>query len=154
MKNAPTHPLNTRLVRIIARKFAGTNLAEEDLVQEGLLAYMRAEATFDPDKEVKFETYANRVITNRFIDLARKQGEAVSELREEVISNGVTIDDEMNLLEIKKILHEQVGELERAIFNSYIEGFTYEEISKIFELPRKKIDNTVQKVKKIIKGNF
>jgi RNA polymerase sigma factor (sigma-70 family) len=146
--------LNTRLIRTIARKFVTNGGAEEDLVQEGMLAYMRAEATFKPDTGVKFETYASRVIKNRFIDLLRKKSKTTTEFNDDTTRGDFDFDDEVNLIIIRKILHDDVNELERAIFNSYIEGFTYEEISKIFELPRKKIDNIVQKVKRIIKEHL
>jgi RNA polymerase sporulation-specific sigma factor len=143
----------TRLIRILARKFSGSAIPEEDLVQEGMLAYIRASQTFNPDAGVKFETYASRVITNRFIDLLRKTHDT-SELIESNIEGNFSMDDQVSLLEIKKILASRVNELERAIFNSYIEGFSYDEIGKIFTLPRKKIDNTVQKVKRIIKSQI
>ena len=144
--------MDTRLVRIIARKFASTDFPEEDLVQEGLLAYIKAESSYKPELGIKFETYASRVIRNRFIDLVRKKRPELKIFNDDTTRGEQTFEDDVNLFIIKKILHESVSELERAIFNSYIEGFTYEEISKIFELPRKKIDNIVQKVKKIIKS--
>ena len=140
-----------RLVRIIARGFIkSTGLPEDDLVQEGMLALMRARDTFDEKRDVKFETYASRVITNRFIDLQRKRHDDA--VFDDEVAHGVPdFNDRVALAEIKKILREHATDLERAIFNSYVEGFSYDEISKIFELPRKKIDNTVQKVKKLIK---
>jgi len=144
----------TRLVRILARKFANAQTDEEDLFQEGMLAYIKAESTFNPTRDVKFETYASRVITNRFIDILRKQGSDAVELQEENTIGDFNMDDEVNLIEIRKILREKVNDMERAVFNSYIEGFSYEEIGKIFELPRKKIDNIVQKVKRIIKSEM
>jgi len=147
--------INDRLIRILARKFATPSSPEDDLFQEGTLAYMRALQTFDPTRDTKLETYASRVITNRFIDISRRQADSVVELVEDEMSGASypanSLDDEMNLQEIKKILATHVADLDRAIFNSYIEGFSYEEMGKIFDLPRKKIDNTVQKVKKIIK---
>lgn len=129
-------------------------MGEEDLFQEGMLAFMRAEMTFNAAAGVKFETYASRVITNRFIDLARKSRKNTTFNEETAAPNDTDFDDAVKLIEIKKVLHDRMNELDRAIFNSYIEGFSYEEISKIFELPRKKIDNIVQKVKRVIKENM
>jgi RNA polymerase sporulation-specific sigma factor len=147
--------MDTRLVRILARKYANANLTEEDLVQEGMLAWIKAETTFKPETGVKFETYASRVIRNRFIDLLRKRPAGKSAvLCEESTSGDYHFDDEVDLIEIHKIIDGVVKPLDRAIFNSYIEGFTYEEIGKIFNLTRKKIDNTVQKVKKLIKSKY
>jgi len=149
---------SVRLVRIIARKFSNTGLPEEDLVQEGLLGYMKAEMTFKPESGFKFETYASRVISNRFIDIIRRKrhmgNDGLGSLSGREIAGDFSLDDQVNLIEIKNILSDRVPELERAIFNSWIQGFSYEEISKIFDLPRKKIDNTVQKVKKIVKAHI
>ncbi|MDR0462160.1 MAG: sigma-70 family RNA polymerase sigma factor [Christensenellaceae bacterium] len=148
--------MNERIPRILARKYATNRLAEEDLFQEGMLAYMKAEATFNPERGVTMETYASRVIRNRFIDILRKE-HGSTELDEET-TDGATgsfsFDDEVNLIEIKKILAQNVSDIERAVFNSYIEGLSYDEMGKIFDMNRKKIDNTVQKVKKIIKSHI
>jgi len=143
--------MNDRLIRALARKYATPQLREEDLVQEGNLAFIKAEKTFDNKKGVPFDAYATHVIKNRFIDLLRKTHDTPAQFNDETMQSEINFDDEIKLIEIKKILLNSVAEIDRAIFNSYIEGFTYEEISKIFDLPRKKIDNTVQKVKKIIK---
>jgi RNA polymerase sigma factor (sigma-70 family) len=139
-----------RIVVILARKFAHSHEDEEDLIQEGMLAYYRAQQTYKPDQNAKFETYASRVITNRFIDLARKRHTDTSFDEEHALAD-TNFDDAVDISEIKRVLSQNVPDLERAIFNSYIEGFSYEEIGKIFDLTPKKIDNTVQKVKKIIK---
>lgn len=45
----------------------------EDVVSEGLLALMSSIDKFDPEKGVKFETYASKRIRGMVIDLARKQ---------------------------------------------------------------------------------
>ena len=143
------------LVKLVTRKFLSTLTSEQDLFQEGMIAYMRATQTFDPTRDAKLETYATRVITNRFIDLLRRQNpDADTKIDHERTESDFSMEDQMNLIEIKKILATKVGEIERAIFKSYIEGFSYEEISAIFDQPRKKIDNTVQKVKQTIRANM
>ena len=41
-----------------ARKLAGPFLDEEDLVQEGYIGLLRAAKRFDPDRGIRFSTYA------------------------------------------------------------------------------------------------
>lgn len=41
-----------------ARKLAGPFMSEEDLVQEGYIGLLRAAKRFDPDREIRFSTYA------------------------------------------------------------------------------------------------
>lgn len=149
---------DNRLVAAVVRKFARSHVSEQDLHQEGMLALIKARTTFNPDAGVKFETYASRVITNRIIDVLRKQRDAApgrfagSETSADQIPADFSMENEVNLLEVKRFLRERCTEIERAVFNSYIEGFSYSEIGKIFELTPKKIDNIIQKVKRLIKS--
>jgi RNA polymerase nonessential primary-like sigma factor len=98
-----------------AQKLAGPFLDEEDLVQEGYIGLMRAAKRFDPDRDIRFSTYARwwvRAQMTRAIDNDGRQmripGCASEQLRKirKVIRNmgasGVTpsVDDlalELNL---------------------------------------------------------
>ncbi len=80
-----THDINLRndivmryleLVRIIALslrniyiKYAGT----DDIINEGVLALISAVDTFDLDRGVKFETYANIKVKGAIVDFVRHQ---------------------------------------------------------------------------------
>lgn len=45
----------------------------DDIVNEGVIALIKAVETFDPSRNVKFETYANLKIKGAVIDFVRKQ---------------------------------------------------------------------------------
>lgn len=151
---------NKRLVTILARKFTTSELSEQDLFQEGMIALLKAKQTFKADSGAKFETYASRCIHNRLIDVLRREHSKrpESESHDAADATGQSLEDEIDIIEkndtIRRILREECTDIERAIFNSYIEGFSYEEMSKIFELPRKKIDNTIQKIRSKIKSEL
>lgn len=64
------------LVKNIATKFKGVyaSFAQiDDIVNEGIIALMAAVDKFDPDKNVKFETFVSKRLKGLIIDIARKQ---------------------------------------------------------------------------------
>jgi RNA polymerase sporulation-specific sigma factor len=148
---------NKRLVSAIARKFVGGGISQQDLYQEGMIALFRAIKTYRETGGAKFETYASKCITNRLIDITRKERntEQIYELFDSV--GGVNLETEIDLIErtqsIKKVLNS-CTEIERAVFNSFMGGLSYAEISKIFEIAPKKIDNTIQKIRNRIKAEI
>ena len=141
------------LVKLIARTFSGD---PQDNFQEGLIALLKAIQTFDKNANVKFETYASRVIKNRLIDITRREKEKTAILDDQA-TTGKTTEDEFNIIEkstaIKKIL-AQCSAIERAVFNAYARGLSYAEIGKIFDINNKKIDNTIQKVRGKIRASL
>ena len=65
----------------------------EDIVNEGVLVIMSALDKFDPEKNVKFETYISKRIKGMVIDMARKQdwmdreagpGEGIGDFRDSI----------------------------------------------------------------------
>lgn len=64
------------LVRVIAvslRNIYSKYAATDDIINEGVIALISAIDTFDPEKNVKFETYANLKVKGAIIDYVRKQ---------------------------------------------------------------------------------
>jgi RNA polymerase sigma factor (sigma-70 family) len=151
---APEFP-NERMVRAVVRKFINCGIAEDDLFQEGMLALLKAQRTYSDQKGVKFETYAGVIIRNRIIDIIRASHiyEEQSDDNSQTQLTGETLEHEVDILEksrlLQNILNTKCTEIERAIFNAYYSGYDYKEISKIFEITNKKIDNTVQKIKRL-----
>lgn len=64
------------IVKMIAMQMRGVYLSFaqlDDIVNEGVIALIHAIDKFDPDKNVKFETFISKRIRGLIIDLARKQ---------------------------------------------------------------------------------
>lgn len=65
------------LVRKTARKYVRPGVALEDLVQVGTIGLMNAVSTFDPERGVKFETYAYHYIAGEIRHYLRDDADAV-----------------------------------------------------------------------------
>jgi len=151
------------LVDIIYRKhFFASGVSEPDLKQEGMMALLKASRTFKADKGAKFETYASTVIYNRMIDIVRKEKsdrkESVMAIQDHDARVNITPEQifwgNERGREIEKALKAQCSDIELAIYKSHYLGRSYSEIAFTFDVTKKKIDNTIQKVKKVISSNI
>lgn len=138
-----------------------------DLSQEGLFGLIRAVQTFDKSKGIKFSTYANACITNRMLSSISKINkincnEASSDDVESFSANG---KDRVNFESPESIILEQekyreiisriscsLTDLERTVFNLYLEEKTYRQIAEELSLSQKAVDNAMQRVRKKLKS--
>jgi len=71
--------LHTPLVEHCARNFVASGEPIEDLVQEGYVGLIKAVDRFDPDKGVRFSTYACHLITGEIRHYLRDLGRLIHE---------------------------------------------------------------------------
>lgn len=79
---------NLRLVVYIAKKFDNTGVGVEDLISIGTIGLMKAINTFNPEKKIKFATYASRCIENEILMYLRRTNKTKME---------VSIDEPLNV---------------------------------------------------------
>jgi len=65
------------LVHSIARRFSGMGESMEDLAQEGTIGLINAVDLFDPERGVKFSTYACHLITSQIQHYLRDRGRLI-----------------------------------------------------------------------------
>lgn len=142
----------------------------EDCIQILWVCFLNSIDKFDETKEKSFVSFLvvcfNSKIKNHIRDLKRKNGKLYSvsidtKLKEnENFSYIDILEDKENSLEKKYEMNEAVDSLyqtvdindfERQVFVLYLYGYEYKEIGKILNCPTKKIDNTIKKVKEVIK---
>lgn len=151
----------------------------DDIIQEGLIGLFKAIRNYDKDKLTSFKSFAEICITrqiitaiksatrqkhmplNSYISLNKPVYEEGSEKTlldmmdcgrivdplEVYISREVVDSMESKILEV-------LTDLELEILNHYVEGKSYEEISKDTNRETKSIDNALQRVKKKLEKCF
>ncbi len=161
------------LVRSRARMYFLAGADKEDLIQEGMIGLFKAIRDFDEKRPASFRGFAElcikrQIITavktatrqkhqplNSYISLNNPAYDNESEgFLEDVISSGDETDPEhlFILRENAEFLNDRMEEilsgLEKSVLALYLEGKSYQEISKALDKPAKSIDNALQRVKK------
>lgn len=158
---------NLPLIRRKARSAAEVSGIEaEDLVQEGLIGFLQAVRTFDPESEAAFSTYAYTCILNAIrsvlrsaqkasavpknalipIEDARELSEPVSDPQEIVVGS-----DEASRM--REMMDKQLSALEKEVLRLYLSGNSYSDIADVLSLSGSKaVDNALQRIRKKLKS--
>ncbi len=92
---------NLRLVVYISKKFDQSGNIIEDLISIGTIGLIKAVGSFNPDKNIKFATYATRCIENEILMYLRKIG---NKKLETSIDEALNIDADGNELHLSDVL--------------------------------------------------
>ncbi len=101
---------NLRLVVYLSKKFDQTGSNLEDLISIGTIGLIKAVGSFDPEKNIKFATYATRCIENEILMYLRKN---TNRRLETSIDEALNIDADGNELLLSDVLvteHDVVGQ--------------------------------------------
>ena len=159
------------VVKIASNYFAPW-AEHSDIVQSGLVGLMKAVYYYNPGKS-KFSTFAWRSIDSEIKSfltyLNRKKNKILSDAfsvdsvytTDEDEEMGYAMEDEsVNVSRsaliwyIMDSVSTKLSELEKEIFSMWLEGYSYAEISENLDVNKKKVDNTVQKVKKLLRSEL
>ncbi|MGL5638020.1 MAG: sigma-70 family RNA polymerase sigma factor [Cetobacterium sp.] len=154
------------------RKFFLKGAESDDLLQEGYIGLMKAIKSFDENKNACFNTFANLCIRRQIITAVKTHSSAKYQnlnsavMGEEYVGfeevtkyNSPSINfynpEEIVLgKELVKLLEnflvENLSDLEKKVFYYLCKEYTYVEIASFLEETPKKIDNTIQRIKKKI----
>ena len=160
------------IINLFKKSYYFFGYEDTDLYNEGLILLYESVFTYRDDLNVKFSSYYLACLKRKYLYLIRtlasnknrshayalsldntKNSEGldlynVIDNRElsiaEKVYNDYLVNDTINFL--KKTLNK----LEYNIISSYLWGYSYEEISLKFNVKNKKIDNTIQKYKRLI----
>ncbi len=140
-----------------------------DIIQNGLVGLLKAVFYYKPGKS-KFSTFAWRSIDSEIKSfltyLNRKKNQVLSDAvsvdalttTEEDEEIGYSFEDggrdvsrSALIWYIMESVMNDLSQLEKEIFSMWQNGYSYSEISENLNVNQKKVDNTIQKVKKHLK---
>ena len=153
------------LIRSYAGRYATALESREDLVQEGSIALMDAAASFDPQRGVRFATYASRciargvqkaVLRNTTAKRRSVEGFLPLDALEELQEQGESPDDEVISRESIALLQEKIATLlsgfEQEAFQLYLSGCSYQEMANTLHTSTKAVDNALQRIRRKLRN--
>ena len=157
----------TQLVRACARPYFLAGGDGEDLIQEGMLGLLSAVRTFDPNKGVKFSTYAEFCVRRRIYSAIRSaSGNKHTPLNSYISLESQQLDENSTQSayflrdpEDFVIARESVGEVERLLYGAlsrfesgvlelFLEGMSYKDMAASLGKSNKSVDNAVQRIRR------
>ncbi|MBR3620341.1 MAG: sigma-70 family RNA polymerase sigma factor [Clostridia bacterium] len=141
-----------------------TRLADEDLIQEGMLGFLDSVKEYNPSLGVPFKAFAIRCIENRIVSALRVNYNK----RNAPLTGAVSFDgsekagtgsDPVAMAEngeeedyIRKFAQSELSEFEREVLGLKLQDMGYSEIAAALECTEKAVDNALQRIRrKLIK---
>ena len=154
-----------RPVRVCARPYFLAGGDSEDLIQEAMFGLLKAIREFDPGHDARFKTFAEVCIRNRIrsavTNAARSKHAPLNDsvpfespmLGTQVSPEELYISREEETERMSR-LEQQLSPLERNVLRLFLLGLSYQEISEQVGRSIKSVDNTVQRIRRKVAGNF
>lgn len=105
---------NEKFPHWIARRFQNTGVDQEDLASIATVGFMKAYNTFDPDKNIKFATYASRCMDNEILMFLRRNKRHAYGTTS--IDDAINVDwdgNELTLMDVLDSGEDVLGSLEQ-----------------------------------------
>jgi len=167
------------MVYKLSQQYYGAWAEKSDIIQNGYVGLLKAIFYYDCEKKSNFNTFAwmniNSEMKSFLTYLNRKKNKMLSESvsfedifheteedeegsyfitkeKEDVYEN--PYDEQMILEKTMNALKKEISPQEYRVFEFFLQKYSYDEISEKESLKKKKVDNTIQKCKKIFKNLF
>ena len=161
------------VVNMKANKFFMVGAEREDMVQEGMIGLYKAIRDINFEKATTFKAFAELCVTrqiitaiktatrqkhiplNTYVSLNKPVSDDESDRTLLDILSSIKVSDPEELIigqEQKKLIEDQIervlSDLEKEVFQSYLDGKSYQEIACDLDVQAKSIDNALQRVKR------
>ena len=168
-KNLPLTLVLNSFRPYIEQKVAGLKVPgadRDDLCQEAYVALLSAIGSYDEQKGTSFSTYAIACINNRLTDAVK----TANRRKNRVLNDSVSLTDDSNPIEIVSYespeevtlnqedyhrlmqrIENELSKKEQKVLMLWVDGYDYEEIGKILDIPVKSVDNALQRARRKLK---
>ena len=154
-----------RPVRVCARPYFLAGGDSEDLIQEAMFGLLKAIREFDPGRDARFKTFAEVCIRNRIrsavTNAARSKHAPLNDsvpFESPMLGVGASPEEQYisreEETELLTCLEQQLSPLEHRVLDFFLLGLSYQEISEQVGRSIKSVDNTVQRIRRKVAGNF
>ena len=146
-------------IEYLANKYCPA--AADDLMQEGFMGLLKAVKTYDPQKNVKFVTYAAVCIKNKMLSAVKKNS-MIADIPEEELEERFFYDSEEipeniiiqneRMSEIYDKISSTLSEQEWQVFQLFLTGMSYNQMALNLGVSVKAVDNAMQRVRRKLKS--
>jgi len=160
------------IIKIIISKYKIMPKDYDDAFQEGRLGLLKAIQAYQDNKGANFTSFASLCIDRQILSFLRNQGRKKNKIHQYSYS----LDSYHTELEISKLSHKknnveeylftkmhyehvyykalvQMSGLEKNIYRNYVTGYTINELSEAYDIPKKQVYVIIAKAKKKIEQN-
>ena len=135
---------------------------DEDLFQEGYIALLLAEKEYNPNTKVKFTTFAYKYIYGYCLNYIKKEviclrnfdidtSPAITDFSE--IDSSIEIDLIKEINKRLSVTNKKLSKMDKEILeNRLLKEYSLKECAEISQCSNKKVVNTINKYKDIIKN--
>lgn len=145
-----------------AKGYSSSNLEFDDIVQEGMIGFLSAFHSYDPDNAATFKTFAGVCMDHRIINAINSSAgkkripkSAIVSIDDTEVECEDTVSDPEKMFflksqtaEILSKIDSELSDFERRVFHLFFSGHSYEEIAEKTDSTLKSVDNAMQRVRK------
>jgi len=158
-----------RSVYNMTYRLAGNDADAKDLAQEAFIRVFRALRSIDPAAHL--EGWLHRIVTNLFIDMLRRRpkariesldapvatlrgGEVGREIADERAHPEADVVESQMDAEVQRALMALHPELRAVVVFSDIEGYAYEEIANVLQIPVGTVKSRLHRARRVLQAKL
>lgn len=167
-------------VRVTAKKYYMLGGDQDDIIQEGMIGLFKAVQTYDPAEGASFRTYMNICVHNQILNaieaaMAKKHTplnssvsleDLTAEREEGELPPGIALSADVSSNPSELAIYSEamrliltsdsklLSPLEKQVARMLADGQSYREIAQALGRTPKSVDNTIQRIRRKLKGFF